>query len=156
MRRYFMTIPEAAQLVLQASAIGKGGEVFILHMGEPVRILELAESLISLSGMKPYEDIKIEEIGIRPGEKLNEELTFESETALPTSHPKIFISKLKAADRSLLQFGLIRLTQLVEDRDDLELRAFLNDIIPEANLQPAARTGEAVEEKVSFAAHGQV
>src|SRR6185436_374269 len=76
MRRYFMTIPEAAQLVLQASTIGKGGEVFILHMGEPIRILELAETLISLSGLKPHQDIKIVETGIRPGEKLYEELTF--------------------------------------------------------------------------------
>src|SRR6185369_2856671 len=84
MTRYFMTIPEAAQLVLQASTIGRGGEVFVLHMGDPVRIMDLAETLISLSGLKPHDDIKIVETGIRPGEKLYEELRFEHETTLPT------------------------------------------------------------------------
>ena len=87
MRRYFMTIPEAAQLVLQASTIGNGGEVFILHMGEPVSIMELAEALISLSGLRPHHDIKIVETGLRPGEKLYEELTFETEETAATSHP---------------------------------------------------------------------
>jgi FlaA1/EpsC-like NDP-sugar epimerase len=133
MRRYFMTIPEAAQLVLQASTIGNGGEVFILHMGDPVSILELAEALISLSGMKPHEDIKIVEIGIRPGEKLNEELTFETEAAAATSHPKIFVSKL-APVNTAIQYGVKRLAQLIEDRDEAELRRFLNELIPEANL----------------------
>jgi FlaA1/EpsC-like NDP-sugar epimerase len=134
MRRYFMTIPEAAQLVLQASTIGNGGEVFILHMGEQVSILELAEALISLSGMKPHEDIKIVEIGIRPGEKLNEELTFETEAAAATSHPKIFISKLAPVSTAAIQFGVQRLTQLIDDRNEAELRRFLNELIPEANL----------------------
>src|SRR5215831_4332162 len=135
MKRYFMTIPEAAQLVLQASTIGNGGEVFILHMGEPVSILELAEALISLSGMKPHEDIQIVEIGMRPGEKLNEELTFESESAAATSHPKIFISKLAPVKYEMIQVALQQLEQLVEQRDEEELRAFLNQAIPEAQLR---------------------
>jgi FlaA1/EpsC-like NDP-sugar epimerase len=134
MQRYFMTIPEAAQLVLQASAIGKGGEVFILHMGEPVRILELAEALIALSGLKPHHDIEIVETGIRPGEKLYEELTFESEATLPTSHPKIFISKIATLETEAVQDALERLYRLVQDRDDDELRRFINQLLPEARL----------------------
>src|SRR5262249_19327580 len=122
MRRYFMTIPEAAQLVLQASTIGKGGEVFILHMGEPVSIMELAETLIALSGLKPHEDIKIIETGIRPGEKLNVELKFESEETLPTSHPKIFINKIATLDTEAVKSALEDLTRLVKDRNEEALR----------------------------------
>lgn len=153
MRRYFMTIPEAAQLVLQASAIGKGGEVFILHMGEPVGILELAEALISLSGMKPHEDIKIVEIGIRPGEKLNEELTFESEVAAATSHPKIFVSKLSSVDTSALQLGLKRLRELVDQRGEAEVRTVLSDLIPESQLQSIQPNLVRSAESLSIAAH---
>jgi FlaA1/EpsC-like NDP-sugar epimerase len=134
MKRYFMTIPEAAQLVLQASTIGNGGEVFILHMGEPVGILELAEALISLSGMKPHEDIQIVEIGIRPGEKLNEDLTFEDESAAATSHPKIFISRLVSVDHGVIQLALGRLESLVAERNELGLRRFLNETLPEAQI----------------------
>lgn len=134
MRRYFMTIPEAAQLVLQASTIGQGGEVFILHMGEPVSILELAEALISLSGLKPHQDIKIVETGIRPGEKLNEELKFESEETLRTSHPKIFINRIATLDSETITAALERLTHLVDERNEAELRLFLDQLIPEARL----------------------
>jgi FlaA1/EpsC-like NDP-sugar epimerase len=93
MRRYFMTIPEAVQLVLQAGAIGKGGEVFVLDMGEPVRILDLATDLIRLSGLEVGSDIDIRFTGTRPGEKLYEELFFDSESALPTDHPKVLRAK---------------------------------------------------------------
>jgi FlaA1/EpsC-like NDP-sugar epimerase len=137
MRRYFMTIPEAAQLVLQASTIGKGGEVFILHMGEQVSILELAEALISLSGLKPHTDIAIVETGIRPGEKLNEELRFETEEALSTSHPKIFINKLATPDGKDIADALRRLMQ-TEDWDDRRLRTLLDELIPEARLSSVA------------------
>lgn len=150
MRRYFMTIPEAAQLVLQASTIGKGGEVFILHMGEPVSILELAEALISLSGLKPHLDIEIVETGIRPGEKLNEELKFETEVALPTSHPKIFINKLAKLDSEAIQSALRHLTQ-VEDWNDDRLREFLNELIPEARLNRIA-VANTPKEKVATGA----
>jgi FlaA1/EpsC-like NDP-sugar epimerase len=138
MRRYFMTIPEAAQLVLQASTIGRGGEVFILHMGEPVRIMELAEALISLSGLRPHHDIKIVETGMRPGEKLYEELTFETEATVATSHPKIFISKIATLESEAIQTALARLTGLVQDRNERELRRFLNELIPEAQLNQVA------------------
>lgn len=138
MKRYFMTIPEAAQLVLQASVLGKGGEVFILHMGEPVRIMDLAETLITLSGLKPHEDIQITETGMRPGEKLYEELSFETEETVPTSHPKIFINKLATAEPETLQTALKVLARLVGERNEDELRRFLNGLLPEARLSLAA------------------
>ena len=134
MKRYFMTIPESAQLVLHASAIAKGGEVFILHMGEPVRIMDLAETLITLSGLKPHEDIKIIETGIRPGEKLYEELTFETEETAATEHPKIFINRISGLDPHTLRLALLRLSAFVQERDEQGLRNFLNDLLPEAHL----------------------
>jgi FlaA1/EpsC-like NDP-sugar epimerase len=156
MSRYFMTIPEAAQLVLQASAIGKGGEVFILDMGEPVSILELAETLISLSGMKPYEDIKIVETGIRPGEKLHEELAFEIETSGATSHPKIFISKLKHDDPDAVQFAIKRLRQIVAEASESELRKLLSEVIPESQLKCDEINDGLLDPGFSLAAHGQL
>ena len=134
MKRYFMTIPEAAQLVLQTSTLAKGGEVFILHMGEPVRIMDLAETLITLSGLKPHEDIKIVETGIRPGEKLYEELSFDSEETVATSHPKIFINKLATLETETVRQALLRLSELIRYGDAPQLRSFLNDLIPEAQL----------------------
>jgi FlaA1/EpsC-like NDP-sugar epimerase len=91
MRRFFMTIPEAARLVLQAGAIGRGGQILLLDMGEPVRIRDLAEDMIRLSGLRVGEDVAIEYTGTRPGEKLYEELHLSSEPYLPTSHPKIIV-----------------------------------------------------------------
>ena len=143
MKRYFMTIPEAAQLVLQASAIGKGSEVLILHMGEMVRIMDLAETLITLSGFKPHEDIKIVETGIRPGEKLYEELQFESEETVATSHPKIFISKLAKLEPGAVQQALTRLAGFVRDRDEQGLRTFLDDLLPEAQLNGHSKKHQA-------------
>ncbi|HEX4492978.1 MAG TPA: nucleoside-diphosphate sugar epimerase/dehydratase [Acidimicrobiia bacterium] len=96
MQRYFMTIPEASQLVLQAGAMGQGGEIFILDMGEPVRIVDLARDLITLSGLRPDDDIAIEFAGVRPGEKLFEELSTDVEHADKTKHPKIFIGRIPA------------------------------------------------------------
>ena len=89
--RYFMTIEEACQLVLQAGTMGKGGEIFVFDMGKPVRILDLAERMIKLSGLKPYIDISIEIVGLRQGEKLYEELLIDGESTLPTYHPKIMV-----------------------------------------------------------------
>jgi FlaA1/EpsC-like NDP-sugar epimerase len=145
MKRYFMTIPEAAQLVLQASAIGRGGEVFILQMGEPVRIIDLAETLITLSGLKPHEDIKIVEIGMRPGEKLFEELKFETEETVATSHPKIFINRLATLEPETIRMALKRLSELVRDKDGEGLRRFLNELLPEASL--GSRSSENQTEK---------
>jgi FlaA1/EpsC-like NDP-sugar epimerase len=93
MERFFMTIPEAVHLVLQAAAMGQGGEAFILNMGEQVRILELAEDLIRLSGLEPGRDIKISFTGIRPGEKLSEDLWEQGTHFQPTAHSEIFRSK---------------------------------------------------------------
>ena len=93
--RYFMTIPEAVSLVLQAGAYAKGGEIFVLDMGEPMRIDDLARNLIKLSGLKPDEDIKIEYTGLRPGEKLYEEVLSNEENTIPTHHKKIKIARVR-------------------------------------------------------------
>lgn len=138
MVRYFMTIPEAAQLVLQASAIGKGGEIFILDMGEPVNILDLAKDTITLSGLKPDEDIDIVFTGIRPGEKLFEELETGEEQMIKTQHPKIFIGRLAAYPAHKLEHALNRLSILAANGWDRELRKFLSELIPEAQLQVVA------------------
>src|SRR5687768_12902562 len=106
MRRYFMTIPEASQLVMQAGAIGKGGEIFVLDMGEPIRILDLAEELIRRSGLRTGEDIVIQFSGIRPGEKLYEELANDNEETRPTMHPKINVWQLPPADPARVARGL--------------------------------------------------
>jgi FlaA1/EpsC-like NDP-sugar epimerase len=103
MERYFMTIPEASQLVLQAGALAKGGEVFVLDMGEPVKIVDLAKDLIELSGLVPDKDIKIEFTGLRPGEKLFEELLTAEEGTTATQHSKIYMASLKKVDETQLQ-----------------------------------------------------
>ena len=131
MRRYFMTIPEAVQLVLQAGAIGKGGEVFVLDMGEPVKILDLATDLIRLSGLEVGSDVEIRFTGTRPGEKLYEELFFDSESALPTDHPKVLRAKNGA-----LPIGLGTVVDLLVDGarhgwTDVQLRALLLRLVPE-------------------------
>ena len=144
MERYFMTIPEAAQLVLQAGAIGRdghGGEVFILQMGEPVSILNLAEALITLSGLKPHEDIKIIETGSRPGEKLAEKLVLTEEDFVSTQHPKIFINKISGRHAQNMSRALVLLAKYSTNGYDNELRNYLNELLPEANLsaQPNGR-----------------
>ena len=106
--RYFMSIPEAAQLVLQAGLMGTGGEIFVLDMGEPVKIVDLARDLIRLSGYAEA-DIDIEFTGLRPGEKLYEELLADGEHTLPTPHPKLRIAKSRAAPDAALDAGTARL-----------------------------------------------
>jgi FlaA1/EpsC-like NDP-sugar epimerase len=134
MVRYFMTIPEASQLVLQAGAMGEGGEIFILDMGEPVRILDLAKDTITLSGFKPYEDIDIVFIGMRPGEKLFEELDTAGELVSRTRHPKIFIGKIAAYSEERVRQALERLTAYAQDERETALRAYLNELLPEASI----------------------
>ncbi|MBA3354611.1 MAG: polysaccharide biosynthesis protein [Pyrinomonadaceae bacterium] len=134
MIRYFMTIPEAAQLVLQAGAIGQGGEIFILNMGEPVCILDLAKEIIALSGLRPFDDIDIVFTGLRPGEKLFEELETSDEQIVRTRHPKIFIGKIAAYPEGKVCEALERLRFLSKDGEERELRRYLNALLPEARL----------------------
>jgi FlaA1/EpsC-like NDP-sugar epimerase len=128
MTRYFMTIPEAAQLIVQAGAIGESGDVFVLDMGEPVKILDLAHNMIRLSGKEPGRDIAVEFIGPRPGEKLHEELWADGEDASPTSHPKIRRASAVNVDPPWLEEELAELSRLVESGDTLELVARLGAV----------------------------
>jgi FlaA1/EpsC-like NDP-sugar epimerase len=147
MRRYFMTIPEAVQLVLQAGAIGKGGEVFVLNMGEPVKVLDLATDLIRLSGLEVGTDIEIRFTGTRPGEKLYEELFFTAENALPTGHPKVLRAK-----NGVLPIGLSTVVELLTDGarrgwSDPQLRTLLVRLVPDFNYT----SDEAIEADVETA-----
>jgi FlaA1/EpsC-like NDP-sugar epimerase len=134
MIRYFMTIPEASQLVLRAASIGQGGEIFVLDMGEPIKIVDLANDMIRLSGLKPNEDIQIEFTGVRPGEKLYEELLATEERTSRTSHPKIFVGKVRPMPAAEVDEGLAKLRNLVESGDVQGLRSFLVRFIPESRL----------------------
>lgn len=129
--RYFMTIPEACQLILQASVIGKGGEIFVLDMGEPVKIAYLAEQLILLSGKRPHDDIEIIYTGLRPGEKLFEELFHDAEKLLKTSHPKILLANCRPLERRIVQEGVATLGRSCdEDRHD-EMQRVISALVPE-------------------------
>jgi len=132
--RYFMTIPEATQLVLlvlQAGSMGRGGEIFLLDMGEAVRIVHLAEELIRLSGFRPYEDIDIVFTGLRPGEKLYEELLLAGEGIVPTTHEKIMVAKATACDAQMLNGQLEELFQAARAMDLALTIAKLQQIVPE-------------------------
>jgi FlaA1/EpsC-like NDP-sugar epimerase len=146
MTRYFMTIPEAAQLVLQAGAMGQGGEIFILDMGEPVRILNLAKAAITLSGLRPFSDIDIVFTGVRSGEKLYEELELTEEQMSKTRHPKIFIGKINTYPEEKIRQALERLAILSESGCEVELRRFLNDFLPEAQLSIPDRVSEPLSD----------
>jgi FlaA1/EpsC-like NDP-sugar epimerase len=134
MCRYFMTIPEAAQLVLQAFSIGRGGEVFVLDMGEPVRIVDLATNLILLSGLQPERDIEIQYTGLRPGEKLFEELNLQDEHLIPTSHSKIrSYACHRNPDAIQIKASLGRLQAIVEGQDVANLVLLLKELVPDYN-----------------------
>jgi FlaA1/EpsC-like NDP-sugar epimerase len=130
MKRYFMTIPEACQLVLQAAAMGEGGEIFILDMGEPVKIVDLARDLILLSGLSPA-DVEIRYTGLRPGEKLFEELTLHDEAARATRHPKIFIGRLRPSDWAECNQAIDELHLLADGADPAKLLQKLKTLVPE-------------------------
>ncbi|MFA5575946.1 MAG: polysaccharide biosynthesis protein [Tissierellaceae bacterium] len=128
--RYFMTIPEAVQLVIQAGAMATGGEIFILDMGEPVKILNLAKDLIRLSGFEPDIDIPIEITGLRPGEKLFEELLMDEEGISSTKHHKIFIGKPIFTDYRLLLKYLDSANELIQNGSDEDIREFVKTMVP--------------------------
>jgi FlaA1/EpsC-like NDP-sugar epimerase len=129
--RYFMTIPEACQLILQAGSMGKGGEIFVLDMGEPVKITYLAEQLIRLSGKKPGEDIAIVYTGLRPGEKLYEELFHESEKLAGTDHPKVLLANSRSVDFDVLENHMRDMMDAVDKNDSTRLYQLLTDLVPE-------------------------
>lgn len=130
--RYFMTIREACQLVLQAGTMGKGGEIFVFDMGKPVRILDMAERMIKLCGLQPYKDINIEITGLREGEKLFEELLIDGETALPTYHPKILVSKMVDYDCQTMINALDKIEQMInKGEDNVAIIQKLKILVPE-------------------------
>jgi FlaA1/EpsC-like NDP-sugar epimerase len=144
MTRFFMTIPEAVALVIQAGAIGGRGRILVLDMGEPIRILDLARNMIRLSGKEPDVDVPITFIGARPGEKIHEELFAEGETWKPTTHPKIVALDVSPVDRRWLEEQLDELARLVESGDTLELVGRLAAVVREPRRVPEPETGAAV------------
>jgi FlaA1/EpsC-like NDP-sugar epimerase len=154
--RFFMTIPEACQLIMQAAAIGRGGEIFVLDMGEPVRISYLAEQMIRLSGKLPGEDIAIEYVGLRPGEKLFEELFYESEDLAATVHPKIRVARRGSPRSTEVLAGIEALRSAIDSLDDAAIRAALSTLLPGwqdgigGSGDPARGSGTSVRE----VAHG--
>jgi len=129
--RYFMTIPEAAQLILQAGAMGEGGEIFILEMGKPIRILDMARDLIRLQGYEPEKDIPIQFIGLRPGEKLYEELITEGEGIVSTSHEKIMVLRGNSYDPGMIVKDVEELLAAVHHMDEASIKGKLGEIVPE-------------------------
>jgi FlaA1/EpsC-like NDP-sugar epimerase len=129
MERYFMTIPEAVQLIVQAGAIGESGDIFVLDMGKPVKIVDLAHNMIRLSGREPGRDIPIEFIGVRPGEKLHEDLWGEGEAAVPTAHPKILRAACRPVDPVWLEEEISELERLADAGETVEIVARLGELM---------------------------
>ena len=129
--RYFMTIPEACQLVMQAGTMGKGGEIYVFDMGDPVRIIDLAKRMIRLSGLEPYEDIDIKITGLRPGEKLYEELLNDTSTVLPTHHPKIMISTMPAGNFAEIKEKAEEIIRTATKQEDQKVVRMLKEMVPE-------------------------
>jgi len=153
MKRYFMTIPEASQLVLQAGTMGEGGEIFILDMGEPVKIADLARDLITLSGLTPDVDIEIRYTGVRPGEKLFEELSVDSESAEKTKHPKIFVGRFRPHEWEKVVRHISELATKVDRPEDV--RRKFAEIVPEYRQAPHASPTQVVELAAHRAAAGR-
>lgn len=133
--RYFMTIPEAVSLVLEAASMAKGGEIFVLDMGEPVKITTLAENLCRMYGKIPYKDVEIKFTGLRPGEKLFEELLMDEEGLKQTDNEKIFIGNQIHIDKDKLLHSLDELKECASENDDDEALKLLAEIVPTFNHQ---------------------
>jgi FlaA1/EpsC-like NDP-sugar epimerase len=146
MIRYFMTIPEAVGLVLTAGAFAKGGEIFVLDMGHPVKIYDLAADLIRLSGYEPEADIKIKVTGLRPGEKLYEELFLSDETVDKTTHDKIFVLKSSNVENFDIQLGNI-LNMAKQELDEKQLRDAVFGLTSEKKILPAVPRQNSTYEK---------
>jgi len=129
--RYFMTIPEASQLVLEAASMGLGGEIFVFDMGKPIRIYDLALNMIALSGLKYPEDIDISITGLRPGEKIFEELLADGEKTKPTYHEKIMIAKCKTENIIDLERKIKELCALGPSTQNIEIVSKIKDLVPE-------------------------
>jgi len=145
--RYFMTIPEACQLVLEAGFMGSGGEIYVFDMGKPVKIYDLAVKMITLAGLEPGRDIKIIETGLRPGEKLFEELLATKENTLPTYHKKIMIGKTRECNPILVHHGVISLLNLLKSATDDQLVSEMKKLVPEFISQNS--TFERLDHEVS-------
>ena len=140
--RYFMSIPEAARLVIQAGALGKGGEVFLLDMGKPIKIYDLALQMIELSGLEVGKDIEVKITGLRPGEKLYEELLIDPTTALETSHPKIYRARESSLSWSKLEIPLNALIEAAQQEDEPKMLSVLRWLVPEFQCQEEKRLQE--------------
>jgi len=136
-QRFFMTTAEAVSLVLQASGMGKGAEIFVLDMGEPIRIVDLAKNMIRLAGLVPYEDVDISFVGLRPGEKMFEEINCSYEQMLPTYHEKIRIFQQAQPDWAMISSWITRLRILTGQRQEDAIVEHLQEIVPE--YQPSSR-----------------
>jgi FlaA1/EpsC-like NDP-sugar epimerase len=156
MIRYFMTIPEASQLVLQAASMGAGGEIFVLDMGEPVRIVDLAREMITLSGFRPDVDIKIEFTGVRPGEKLYEELAIDGENVARTAHPKVGIWQNIPSDWDTLVAAIDQLVRDANKLDRAEARKRFKAIVPEFHLEAPPSLREPAPEQGLAASDAKV
>jgi FlaA1/EpsC-like NDP-sugar epimerase len=129
--RYFMTIPEASQLVLEAGAMGKGGEIFLFDMGESIKIVDLAKKMIKLSGLTLGKDIQLLYTGLRPGEKLYEELLNDAENTMATHHPKIMIAKVRKQELSLILDQFVTLLKYYEKGEEEKMVMQMKRMVPE-------------------------
>ena len=142
--RYFMSIPEAAQLILEAGAMGKGGEIFLLDMGKPMRIIDLARDLIRLYGYELYRDIPIHYVGLRPGEKLHEELITKGEGIVNTKHEKIMVLRGEAFDANILQSQVDALLEITHTYNVGKIKQQLREIVPEYTPEPGIGSAETI------------